>query len=212
MEFDNNQPPKWFFYLAWVLGNAISIPLAGYGAFAILFLVIRLVGGTIQVNGVTHVTEDFLLMYVLVPLLALLTGLIQSLFLRPYAVPIGRWIAATVLGWLAPIAGLGLLSTLTSPLLNASAAGLSALVLSLIGGSIGLFQWLVLRRPVRHAGWWIPANILGWGLAGLVIGTSIASGLDILVLALLPAVASGIGLWLLLDGWPRRPGRHPDRV
>jgi hypothetical protein len=38
------------------------------------------------------------------------------------------------------------------------AAGLGAVA----GAVLSFAQWLVLRRSVRHAGWWIPANMLAW--------------------------------------------------
>ena len=34
--------------------------------------------------------------------------------------------------------------------------------------SIGVPQWLVLRRHLRHAGWWVLANALAWSL-GLAV-------------------------------------------
>ena len=45
---------------------------------------------------------------------------------------------------------------------------LVALEIVLIGGSIGLPQWLLLRQRVRRAAWWILASVLGWGVAVLV--------------------------------------------
>jgi hypothetical protein len=44
------------------------------------------------------------------------------------------------------------------------AAGLGAVA----GAVLSFAQWLVLRKNVRRAGWWIPANMLAW-LAGMPI-------------------------------------------
>jgi hypothetical protein len=42
-------------------------------------------------------------------------------------------------------------------------------LLSFLGGLVaGLLQWMVLRRGLKQAGWWIPATSVGWGLAGLL--------------------------------------------
>ena len=42
-------------------------------------------------------------------------------------------------------------------------------LLSFLGGLVaGLLQWMVLRRGLKRAGWWIPATSVGWGLAGLL--------------------------------------------
>lgn len=41
---------------------------------------------------------------------------------------------------------------------------------AIVGAGIGVAQWLVLRRWVYQAGWWIPLSALGWalGLTGLL--------------------------------------------
>ena len=36
---------------------------------------------------------------------------------------------------------------------------------------VGTMQWLVLRKHLKQAGWWIPATIVGWALAGGVSGS-----------------------------------------
>lgn len=38
----------------------------------------------------------------------------------------------------------------------------------LIGLAVGIAQWIVLRRYVAYAHWWIIANILGWGVGGII--------------------------------------------
>ncbi len=40
--------------------------------------------------------------------------------------------------------------------------------LIVLGTSIGGMQWLVLRRRVSWAGWWVLANIAGWTVGALV--------------------------------------------
>ena len=40
--------------------------------------------------------------------------------------------------------------------------------LIVLGASIGTMQWLVLRRQVSWAGWWVVANIAGWTVGELV--------------------------------------------
>lgn len=46
---------------------------------------------------------------------------------------------------------------------------LAALMGLVLGPILGLPQWWVLRRHVRHAAWWIPANALAWALGMVVI-------------------------------------------
>ena len=47
---------------------------------------------------------------------------------------------------------------------------------SAVGLSVGILQWLILRRVRNKAVWWIPANLIGWlvaGTLGTVIGMSL---------------------------------------
>ncbi|MFH8250187.1 hypothetical protein ACH3VR_07470 [Microbacterium sp. B2969] len=91
--------------------------------------------------------------------------------------------------------------------------------------SIGVAQWLVLRRVVAHAWWWIVGTSLGW-IAGLAAFFAVAPPLwqegqpmpiallvGVLAGALMAvAMATATGLtWLrLLKAQPRR--RRPDEV
>ena len=75
----------------------------------------------------------------------------------------------------------------------------------------GLAQWLVLRQRVHHATWWIPANVLGWGVVGWgakILPNQIIPAVGTL---LVPGIATSIVLWLLLDQLPQRErsGRNP---
>jgi hypothetical protein len=59
-------------------------------------------------------------------------------------------------------------------------------------------QWLLLRRRLPRAGWWVGANVLGWGLLGLIIGDSFGQ-FGLLVLGFLPACVTGVMLALLMN-------------
>ena len=138
-------------------------------------------------------------------MLGLLAGFMQYLLLCRHLPRMGWWIAATTLGWQLGLVGDGLLfhslhSMLDSPWFE-------ILMTMLIGGSMGLVQWLVLRRCVRHAAWWILANVLGWGAATLSNQMVIPAVGIMLVLG----IATSIALWLLLDQLPQREGsrRNP---
>src|SRR5215472_6581143 len=49
--------------------------------------------------------------------------------------------------------------------------------LSTWGAGLGTMQWIVVRGRLEGAGWWAPATVTGWGVAGAVIG-SLVGGLD----------------------------------
>jgi hypothetical protein len=77
-----------------------------------------------------------------------------------------------------------------------------------IGALIGGVQWLVLRRWLSGAGWWVVASTLGMALGGGAgLAASFAAGADVIqpwALAILGAPL-GIAQWLVLR-------RHADRT
>ncbi len=192
--------PGWFFYPGWVVLSTLAIPLAWVTYFGIISLVTRWVGDTIQVGSRTRVTEDYLFLYIFVPTLCLLTGLLQYILLRLYLPRIGWWILATGLGWLLAFAVLrwGLGATYDSTLGT-------GLTFPVVGGSIGLGQWFLLRRRLSHAAWWIVASVLGWGLFSLVGLTAVQNMgalAQLLPMGLMPAIATSFVWWILLKQPP----------
>ncbi len=70
------------------------------------------------------------------------------------------------------------------------ATRISGAALAVWGAAIGTAQWLVIRRGLRSAGWWIPATSAGWALAGIVAG--ILSGL---MGGAVTGVGRDVGVW-----------------
>ena len=202
----DNRKPSWIFYPAWVALSALSVPIAWLIAWAFMSQVENAIGGTIRVGGETHITEDFLFIYFLLPLLGLLSGFLQYLLLRRYLPRIGWWIGATVLGWLLLIVVLGLLPIVSSPYFDVRSMWFGALAVVLMGGSTALPQWLVLRQRVRRAAGWILASVLGWEVALLLTDGAISSQPEVLSVVFLPPLAASIAWWLLLDKLPQRAG------
>jgi hypothetical protein len=195
----DSRKPKWFFYPGWVVLSTLSILIAWLISGVIISQIERVVGGTIEVAGRTRITEDFLFDYVFFPTLVLLTGLLQYLLLRHYLPRIGRWIAATALGCLLGIAVVYLGYAIWPVALNANSVWSSML----IGAVTGLAQWLVLRRWVPRAGWWVLASVLGWGLVRLIAGEVFTSLLELLIIGAVPAAVTGLALWWLLTHLPQ---------
>ena len=208
----NNSKPSGLFYPAWVALSSVSIPITFAIYWALISLVKEVVGNTIQVGGQPHITEDFLLPYILWPTLGLVTGLLQYLLLRRHLPRIGWWIAATTLGWLLGLIGSRVLYRTLYGIIDVNAIGFDILITALVGGVMGLAQWLVLHPRVHHAAWWIPANILSWGVVGWGAATlSNQMVIPAVGIMLVPGIATGIALWLLLDRFPLRDGsgRNP---
>jgi hypothetical protein len=84
-----------------------------------------------------------------------------------------------------------------------------------IGAVFGAFQWLVLRRHVRRAGWWVPANSVGFGAGWVLAAATPVDGVLAhfvgggIVGAVVAFTTGAVLLWLL-----RRPrtDRRPDRA
>ena len=105
------------------------------------------------------------------------------------------WILVTTLGWAAGwAAGLAMLWKGTED---------DTLIFAIVGAGVGMMQWLVLRRHIPQAGWWVLASAVGWGVGGQYL-----EGLDqwalndlgegcILAFAI---VGAGVGMmqWLVL--------------
>jgi hypothetical protein len=197
----NNEQPHWFFYLAWVVLHVITVVIAWYITWAIISLIENVVGGTIQVGGQSRITEDFLFLFLLFPIIGLLTGILQYILLRYYLPHMGWWIGATLLGWLLPF----VLGYVFTKFLTPDNSTFSIMLgMFLIGATISLPQWWLLRQRVQHAFWWIIAFGFGWWLIGLLNFVTSEPFAVLLAIALVPTTATGIACWLLFDWLPKR--------
>jgi hypothetical protein len=193
--------PEWFFYPAWILLTVLCVPLAFILYFAIIRIVMIFVGDFIYVGGVRHITEDFLFGYIFIPLTGLLAGLPQYGLLRHYLPRMGWWVLATAGGWLLGLLlNLGWLKTVdyiwAGEMIYSSWAIDIAFVL--LGFSIGVAQWLLLQQRLPRVGWWIVANVIGWGLMGLIVGDTFGQ-FTLLALGMVPASVTVVALALLMN-------------
>jgi hypothetical protein len=196
----SNEKPRWFFYLGWIVWNFIAVVLAWFTAWALISQITKFIGGTIQVNGQSRITEDFWFLYVLFPIIGLLTGIFQYTLLHRYLPHMAWWIAATFLGWLMPF--------VTGPFTIAILAQKNdtfsiMLGMSLIGATIVVPQWWMLRQRVHYASLWILAYGFGWCVTGLLNLVTSEPFPVLLAIALMPAIATGIACWLFLDWLPK---------
>jgi len=101
---------------------------------------------------------------VIVIILGLTGGCMQWLVLHRYIAGAGWWVPASGLGF--PIA----LVIAEGPMrLVGDFAAAPILQGVLFGVLSGMMPWLVLRRQIARAGWWIPAHVLG-SLVGGALG------------------------------------------
>jgi hypothetical protein len=113
-----------------------------------------------------------------------LVGIFQWLVLQGRIRNPWRWIVATTAGWTAGY----LITFFGIPAQFEFANGV------VIGLTTGLAQWLVLRREVHWAGWWIIFSIIGW-----------TTGLTLLPGATLSGTMAGILTGLALEILLRHP-------
>jgi hypothetical protein len=197
MRIANNKKSRWLFYLKWVVLNDITNVVAGYVAFALLLLIAGVIGDTMQVAGQTRITEDFLWFYVLCPILGLFTGILQYVLLRRYLPHMAWWIAATLFGWLLLFI-VSFIFTAIIPHGLDPATPWEVLGVTLMGMTIALPQWWMLRKRVHHAAWWILANGIGWAVVGLLNHLHSEPFIVISAIALIPAIATGVACWWLI--------------
>jgi hypothetical protein len=208
MNETNIKRPDWFFYPGWVMASIFAITLSWFAYFLVIGVVTRWIGHTIQVNGQSRITEDYLFLYIFLPMLSLLSGVFQYSLLRLYVPKMGGWILATMAGWLLVFAIMGLLTRVFEEAFLTFWNG--TLAFTAIGGVIGLSQWVFLRRRIPKAGWWILTSMLGWGLAVLGRLTPVRNGsalAQLLTAILLPAIVAGFAWWYLLK--PKAQQENP---
>lgn len=140
-------------------------------------------------------TSGWLLGWLLLPVVALVTagigaGVMQWLVLYRRIPRAWRWILITAVGWLG---GLAIMIAAVPP-------GLGALSGTVLGTTTGIMQWILLRRQVRWAGWWIAVSALAWATGLSVAPSSELVALPRIVLSgVMPSVMTGITLGLLLQ-------------
>ena len=90
-----------------------------------------------------------------------------------------RWAVLSSLGWIVGyivyVIFMPTMTLLTGPVL---------------GGSVGVLQWLLLRKEVDWAGWWIVISILAWTTGLTLIPGALTSGA-------LPGALTGLTLVIL---------------
>lgn len=113
------------------------------------------------------------------------------------------WVLATIVGEFIGIGMIAVTSAIASHLTTVNTVALLHIVGALEGIALGLAQWLVLRRYVKHVGWWILATMIG-AIAAWLIGLQVTVILILIFsksafvttsAALLKAVF-GLGVWV----------------
>lgn len=185
------------FWLRWVAANAVG-ELLGLGpAAAVGILLARVL---VETGGIVAALASLLLFTLLGALEGAIVGLAQRMVLHRRLPGVTRrsWVAATAAG-AAAAWFLGMLPATAMSLLQDAHAGSpeadGAWGLAMAAGmglALGMVlatpQWLVLRRFVDRAGWWLPANAVAWAVAMPLV--FLASGLPLPQDGLVPLLAA----------------------
>jgi hypothetical protein len=191
----NKEKPCWFFYLLWIILTCLCVPIGFFINLVILLIITHFVGDFIYVDGVRHITEDYLSTYTLIPIVGLVTGVIQYGLLRRYLPRMGWWVLATIAGWL-----LGMILIAIPSWLHWTGGAFDLhLAFILMGLAVGAGQWLLLRHRLPRAIWWIGANVVGWGLLGLITPGNALDQFALFTLGAIPACATAALLAVLMN-------------
>ncbi|WP_298010552.1 MULTISPECIES: hypothetical protein [Anaerolinea] len=207
MNVKRDSVPGGGFYLLWLVSGLASILLGWIVSWGLLLLAQAVIGDYIYVNGVRHITEDYLFSWIFFPLIGLLQGAMQALILREVRPRTGMWVLVTPVGWIVAFIFLRGVAEVFFPQGGIPADTLLSrmLIFSTLGLCIGVAQWLVLRRWVDRSWVWILFSMVGWALLPIFTGRSFTSVLELLLIALPPGVVSLLALWLLFDRWQAIP-------
>lgn len=144
---------------------------------------------------------DRVVQYLLLPAMGLMLGTFEWLLLRRILARAGLWIWMTLLGWVLgfPL-GFALdqwLGNLLGKTLSLDLAG--TVQVSTFALLTGALQWLVLRRDLHFAGWWLLASLAGWNAAFALGGPgNMLLGIQLYLVGILYGLTSGIVLLFIL--------------
>jgi hypothetical protein len=194
----------WGFGLLWGLLSSIGNVVGLILAFLVLGIFAMASGDTPPQAADSLPTLGLIpsaLIVSLIPAAAgLALGAAQWLMLRKQISGAGWWVAVTALGFALPII-MGIVLD-TSPvnlgLSDMSDVAFGAVVGFSLGITVGVAQWLMLRRQMAQAGWWVPASTLGFcGMAAGIGFESSHPGASFLGLIAYGGITGLVMVWLL---------------
>jgi hypothetical protein len=184
-------PFDWKFGFFWTLVTILGLVLG----IVISLLVIS------AISKIANTDEDTIGIFIILPSIGFSVGFLQWLKLRRRVSWASMWIWVTAAGWMISIPlALSLYSWLqsisASTFVDVWGKTIQATMIAIL---IGVIQWLLLRRHISRAGWWIFANLIGWNAASLLAGAGAMVGvLDSIPMGISVGAVTGLALaWLL---------------
>lgn len=196
----------WGFWLQWVTASTVAFCLnaTAIGGTARILNDISSVVGGVAVTGVTLLVVGFL------------PGFLHWIILRQWLPRAGWWVSVSGLGSFLGFLAIGLGMNLAIGVAGGEDG--SAYIMfpgfgvefAFAGALAGTIQWIVLRRWVTRAGWWVVISSVGWAVAGLAYmrltrGNDVALPLGGAISGALSGGITGLGMVWLLRARPNRP-------
>jgi MFS family permease len=203
----------WGFWLWWVLASTVG----GIVGLAVGIFVWGTLSPIFDFYYGLSVVSEALMFAVGGAVCGGLLGIIQRRVLQRQTSQFSWWVEASTVGGAVSGAVGGAVALVVDE------AQILAMVPAVGGALVGIAQWLVLRRQVDQAGYWVLASTVGWAMGGavaLVLGGM--RGWDlILVILLLPvggmvatawygAITGGVLVWLLRQPITEEPSLPQD--
>ncbi len=197
----------------WVLASTVGLAVGNAVALAV-FEAVGLTGGS-------HFSGGAVAFVLFGAVAGASVGIAQWLVLRRHIPGAGWWVLASTVGLPVGFAvGFAVLEAvgLTGGSHFSGGAGSLVLFGAVAGASVGIAQWLVLRRYIPGAGWWVLASIVGSAAAFAVIFT-VTAGVEETVGyagggavggALYGAITGAALVWLLRQPITQEPSPPPD--
>lgn len=183
----------WSVWLQWLIATTVGMAVGGFLALGVVWSIFDAVGSTLgEPAGFIAFGAVF------GTAIGVGLGTAQSIILRSRIAGSGVWAPVSFVAGLVGGALSGLLTSMVG-----WSAGL-AVFGALLGISIGIAQWLVLRRSVPNAGWWAPATTVGSILLFVAAGNLGGEGREFIALSVGAALFGGV-TGLALVGLLRRP-------
>ena len=177
----------WRLWVWWVVAGTIGWVVYGAVFFPVLFVRSMLTNIIVEVDGVAAVFGVTVVGAVVGLGGGTVVGVLQWLVLQRRLERTGRWIVASTVG--GSVAGALLMVAVA--IANVDWIVDEAVLIGgawFVGGVVAaILQWLVLRRQIARADWWIVTSTIGWAIGVAVV--------------LLGGISVGVGEVVLAVGW-----------
>lgn len=182
--------------LTHIVGWPFAAIWATWAAISTFSLVVAIFAATLVVSALS-LNEDRAMAPILLPTWFILMAGGQTWLLSARLRHVGWWPAACAVGWLSLVPAVWLIQRLPVDAMNLPT---TATTLLIVGVTLGVAQWLLMRGQWSRAGWWPVASSLCGVLLPLLIGPTITSMFEFVLLGAIPGAVMGLLVaWMFVD-------------